>query len=414
MGTEREFQEMINELISNDILRDEFESKDYFFTNCEHNEEWLGGPLIVPFKGAGASSIKLGGLTPAGDIGQSKYVRGSITEQPEAWGSLIFNSRDLMEHGKISKQNLLSILPDEIEDFGKVMRSTISLQMTNGPVAASFTVDGTSGGVITVDRPERLDVGMKVWVDDGNSSPIAGYVSGLEMDTGEFTLVTTRFGSTAIDVSGYTTAQSAKVYFDGGQTAGNRFTSLKDSLLSAANGGSSELYGYNKLLYPYLQALNISGAAISAANILTKLFDAVVFMRSRAKGMANKAVMSYKHWGSIMKLLESQKGAYRMASDVKAVEFGWEEVDIAGPKGKVTVVAIQEVDDDYIMLLDMKAIKIYSNGGIKKNVQPDGLEYFTVRGDNGYAYIVDICFFGDLVLERPSRCGIIHSIPNYA
>jgi hypothetical protein len=111
-----------------------------------------------------------------------------------------------------------------------------------------------------------------------------------------------------------------------------------------------------------------------------------------------------------MKILETDKGSFRQASDMKASEFGWDEVEIGSPRGKLTIVATQEMDDDWIGFIDMSAIKIYSNGFFKKRQDPDGKEYFTIRGETGYQYIVDVCFFGDLVLERPSRCGILHTI----
>jgi hypothetical protein len=413
MATERTFQDMLNEYLPNKVLRESFQKKDFFLSNCEKDDTWAGGTLVVPFRGAGASSVKFGGLTNSGDIGQSKYVRGEITSQPEVWGSLIFNERDLMEHGKLSEQNLLKILPDEIESFTDFIRMATSLSMTNGAHFATSSTNGNSSGELTIDRPERLEVGMKVYIDDDNSDPVAAYVSQVNMDTGLATFVSSRWGTTAVDLSNYTTAQNIKLYFDGHQTAANRLTSLKSALLSAANGGSSTLYGQTKLAYPYLQAINISGASISASNIIEKIFDAVIKLRNRGRGQADKVCMAYKHWGSVMKVLEGQKGAYRQASDVKAIQYGWEQVDIAGPKGKVTVVAIQEMDEDYIMILDMSAIKIYSNGFFKKRRGPSGNEYFEIRGEDGYAYVVDICFFGDIVLERPSRCAIIHSITAY-
>lgn len=413
MATSRDFQTMLNQYLPNALLKKELIEMDYFLKNVEKDDSWLSGDLIVPFKGAQASSVALGSLTDSSNIGKSKFVRGSITSQPEAWGSLLFEARDIMEHGKISEQNLLKILPDEVEDFLAYMKMVISLSWTNGAKFALGTTDGTSGGVITVDRPERFVVGQKVTIKDDNSSAATGYVDTIEMSTGALHLVTTRFGAVDFDISAYTLAQNVAFYFDGGDTAGNRFSSIKDLLLSAANGGASTIYGQTKTAYPYTQAINVSGTAVSATNILEKLFDALLTLRTRSGGKANKIICSYKHWGSIMKILQAEKGAFRQASDPKASEYGWDEVEIAGPRGKATLVAIQEMNDDYIPIVDLSAFKIYSNGFFKKHANPDGNEYFTVRNTTGYQYIVDTCFFGDLVLERPSRCGILHSIPNY-
>lgn len=410
MATDRSFSAMLNEYLPNSLLSEEMIKRDFFLQNVEKDNTWKGGNLIVPFRGANASTVKFGSLASTSDIGQSKPVRGQITSQPEVWGSLIFNERDLMEHDKISEQNLMKILPDEVDYFLDYMKMVVSLSFTNAAYFAKATADGDASGNLTVDRPERFVVGQKVVVDDDNSSAVEVYVNTINLDTGVVNFVTTRFGSTAVDLSGYTTAQNAVCYFDGHQTSANRLTSLKSSLLTAANGGSSTLYGVSKLAYPYTQAINGSGSDITASNILTKIFDFVIKLRNRGAPKANKVVMSYKHWGSIMKILETDKGAFRQASDMKASEFGWDEVEIGSPRGKLTVVATQEMDDDWIAFLDMSAIKIYSNGFFRKRTDPDGKEYFTVRGESGYQYVVDICFFGDLVLERPNRCGILHSI----
>jgi hypothetical protein len=410
MATDRNFQAMLNEYLPNSLLSEEMIKRDYFLQNAEKDNTWLGGSLIVPFVGARASTVKFGGLTASGEIGQTKAVRGEISSQPEVWGSLIFQERDLMEHGKISEQNLIKLLPDEIDLFLDYLKMVVSLSFTNSSYFAKATGNGDASGNMIVDRPERLVVGQKVIIDDDNSSAVTGFVNTVNMDTGEANFVTTRFGSTAVDLSGYTTAQNAALYFDGHETSANRLTSLKNSLLSAANGGSSTLYGQTKLAYPYLQAINGSGASITATNILTQIFDFVIKLRNRGAPKANKIVLSYKHWGSIMKILETDKGSFRQASDMKASEFGWDEVEIGSPRGKLTIVATQEMDDDWIGFIDMSAIKIYSNGFFKKRQDPDGKEYFTIRGETGYQYIVDVCFFGDLVLERPSRCGILHTI----
>src|ERR1035437_372872 len=117
MATDRSFQSMLNQYVPNTLFGEEFIKRDYFLQNFEKDNTWDGGDLVIAFRGAQASSIKFGGLTDSGDIGQSKPVRGTITNQPEVWGSLIFNERDLMEHGKITEQNLLRILPDEIDNF---------------------------------------------------------------------------------------------------------------------------------------------------------------------------------------------------------------------------------------------------------------------------------------------------------
>lgn len=412
------FDAMLKQYAPNELFREELIKRDWLLQNVEKDDTWLGGELLVPFKGATASSIKAGSLTAAGSISSSKYVKGMISVQPEVWGSLIFREKDLMRHGKINEQNFLKMLPQEIDDFIAFMKMNLSMMFTNGAILAKGVATNTdlANGVLGVTRVERFEVDQLVRIKDSNTGAGTFYVTGISLDLNTITLSASRGGAAAdLAGAGYAIADGVEVYLDSFDNAANQLTSLKSSLLSATNGGSSALYGVTKTLYPYLQAINVSGSDILASNILDKVFAAQTQVRIKGKGNPNTIVCSYKHLGSMLANLEIAKGAYRQASEPKASLFGWTEVLINGVKGSLKVVAIQEMDDDWMAILDMAAMKIYSNGFIKKRQGPDGLEYFVIRdeatdGTGGYKYVVDICFFGDLVLERPSRCGIIHTI----
>lgn len=411
MGTTRSFSNMLNQYLPNDLLKEEIVKRDWILKNVEMDNSWKGGDLIVPFKGIQASSVAFGSLTASNDVGEDGYVRGSITTQPEVWGTMSFNHRDLMEHDKISEQNFLKILPDTLEEFMDYMKQCLSLSFLNGTSFAKFTADGDSSGNFTTDRPERFVLKQKISIDDDNSSPVDAYVQTIAMDTGIINVATTRAGGTPVNLSGYTVDQNAKVYFDGSQS--NGLTSLRQSLLSAANGGSSSLYGQTKTAYPYLQAINVSGAALTATTLLQGLFDGYVTVKNRGKGMPSTALMSYKNWGYILTTLESTKGAFNVVpGSQKASAYGWDEIEVLGPKGKLKLVAIQEIDDDIIMYLDTRpqVMKVYSNGGVRKRIDPDGNEFYQTRNTTGYVYLVDSCFFGDFVLLRPSYCGILYGI----
>jgi hypothetical protein len=82
-------------------------------------------------------------------------------------------------------------------------------------------------------------------------------------------------------------------------------------------------------------------------------------------------------------------------------------------KGNLKLVGIQEMDDDVIPIIDWDSFKFCSNGGFKKNVDPDGNQYYKVRASSGYKYLCDVALFGELVCKAPHKSGIIHSIPNY-
>ena len=411
MSTSRTFQDMLNDYLANDILEEAFVKRDFLLSKVEKDNSWKSGPLIVPFKAAGASSIAFGSLTASNDIGEDKFVRGEVSSIKEAWGSMIFNHRDIMEHDKISEQNFLKILPGAVEDFMDYMKNVVSCNLLNGSHFATLTATGGAGGTMTVDRPDRFMINQKVVVDDGDSLPSTGYVSAINMNTKVVTLTAARDGAGgAVDLSGYTVAQSAKCYHDGSQS--NAFSDLKAALLSAANGGSSTLYGQTKVSYPYLQAINIDGSTITAANIMEKIFDALLTVRQFGRGNPTDVVMSYGHFSNCMKVIESSKGAFNVTpGSTKASQYGWTELEVGSvTKGGLKLVAVQEMDNDVIHIIDWRALKFYSNGFFKKRMSPEGKEFFEVRNTTGYQYIVDVCLFGEFVVLRPSYCGIIYGI----
>ena len=294
------------------------------------------------------------------------------------------------------------------------MRQLLSLSFTNGEHITVLTGNGTVGGTFTTDDPERLMIGQKIFVKDNDSAVSAAcYVSAIDMDLGTITVENARGSGIPVDLSAYTVAQVAKAYPDG--ALDQPLTSLRKSLLPASAGGSTQLYGQTKLAYPYLQAIAYDGLAITAATFVPTLFDAWTKTKKRGKGNPTKAIMAYKHLGTVMKQTELTKGPFHIDQKSQKVSlYGWTEIDLVGVSGRFTMVALPEMDIDWVAFIDMRAFQLYSNGFVKKRVSPDGKEWFEVRNESGFEYIVDVCFFGDMVLERPSTCGVIHTIPNYA
>jgi len=422
-STTRSFSQMLNDYLPNDLLKEELIKRDYIISNIERDDGWLTGSsttgeaaLIVPFKAAGASSVAFGSLTGSTDVAEDTYVRGRVTTAKEIWGSMIFNHRDIMEHDKISEKNFLKLLPDTISDFMDYLKNVLSVNLMNGAHFAKFASDNASlaSGLATVDRPDRFVVKQKVFVkDDVTATSAAGYIQNIDMNTQVVTVATTRAGGTPLNLSAYTTANNAKFYNDGADpTSGNAFSSIRGAFLSAANGGDAQLYGVTKTLYPYLQAINVSGTTITAVNIMEKIFDALTTIRQFGKGAPTDVVMSYKNIGSCMKVIEASKGAFNVVpNSQKASQYGWMEVQIGSvTKGSVKLVGVQEADDDVIYFIDWRALTFYSNGFFRKRKSPDGIEYFEVRNTTGFQYIVDICLFGELVVKRPSYCGVLFGI----
>lgn len=421
MATQRTFTSMLNDFLPNELLKEEIIKRDYLLNKVDKDDTWVGasgssnngGNLIVPFKAAGASSVSYGSLTASNDISEDAYVRGLISTQPEVWGSMIFNHRDLMEHDKVSEKNFLKILPDAINDFMDYLKNVVSVNLLNGAAFAHLIAAASaSNGQIVVDRPDRFMIGQKVYVAATAPANLLGYVVAIDINNQIITLATTRGGSTFVDFSANNAANNASVFNDGAQIANQPFSSLRGALLSAANGGTSQLYGQTKTLYPYLQAININGAAVTAANIVEKLFDAFTITRRLGKGNPTDIVMSYNNFGLVMKVIEASKGAYNVVpNSKKTMQYGWTEIMIGSVTNQeLKFVGVQEMDDDIIMYLDFRGIKFFSNGFFRKRKSPDGIEYFEVRATTGYQYIVDICLFGDIVVNRPSYMGIMYGI----
>jgi len=300
------------------------------------------------------------------------------------------------------------LIPDEIDNLMALQKEAVSTNLLIGSHFATFTANGTAGGVIAVDHIDRFQLSQKVEIYDTSPSQMTVYVIAISIDNSTITVSATR-GGAAVDVTAFTTGASAKVYHPG-VIANGGFTSLKTVLLSAANGGSTNVHGFAKTAYPFLQAVNILGSSVTASNILDKLFDGYTSVRSKAKGNANTIVMSYKHLGSILKLLETQKGPFVVTKNLQASLYGWSEIEITTVKGTLKLVGILEMDDDVIFYLDMKTMKFYTNGGFKKRAGPNGNEYFEVRGATGYSYLVDLALFGDLGHLNPGANAVMHSI----
>jgi len=409
MATTRTFSNMLNEYLPEKLLLDELKKRNWALQNIEQDDSWLGGNLIIPFLGAVGSTVTFGSLAASNDIAEELSVRGQVSAYKEVWGSMLFNETDLIQHGKLSEQNFLKIIPDAITRHADYLSGMISQNLLTGSAVALASADGTVGGNITVIQPDRFQIGMKVIVDDNNSSPVTGYISTINMNTGVLLVVTARGGATPVDLSAYTVAQGAAIYNDGQQS--NGFDNLPSQLLSSANGGAASILGVTKTSYPFTQSINVSGATITASNILSSIFDAYVTVRRLGGGKPFKVVMSYKNYGSCLKALETQKGAFNVVPNSKKTEaYAYDAIMIGGFAGTLELNAVQEMDDDKIMLLDMSTLKFYTNGGIRRRRAPDGKEYFEVRNTSGFQYIVDHCLFGEFVVNQPKKNGIIYGI----
>jgi len=440
--TNVDFDTMIKRYMPYNLLFEEVMKRDYFLGKVAKDQNWKGGEMQIPFMGAHASSISYGELTAEAEINQDKPVLGTVSGYKEIWGAMVFNDHDLQRHTSL-EQSFLKILPDRLESFIERMKEAVSINLLNGTHTASLNVlaAGTNlvNGIVGVDRPARLSINQffEIGVVGTNKAAIlpdgGAYVGQIDIGAKLVTFYSDKALTSVVDLSatpdpdgagpligGLNVIAGDKVFVRGATVAGRGFTSLRDQLLSASNGGSTSLFGISKLLYPHLQSTNVDGSLIAAGNILGPLFDAYNTTREIGKGSPTDLIMSFRNLGYAMRELELGgsngagdktfgKGQFT-ATDTRVNAFGWTEIDVVGVKGRLTIVGVQEMDDDIIYMMDWRGVKLHSNGFFERRTAPDGKQFYETRSTSGYKYILDTRFFGELVVTKPSHCGIIYGI----
>lgn len=407
MATTASFDSLLKRYMPYDLLQEEMKRRNYFWSKVEKDEDWNGGTLDIPLETGEASSLSFGALTSSTDIAEAQHILGYISSQPELWGTMIFNEKDLDRHGDLTK-SFLKIVPDKIDQFMDRMSERVSISLLGSGAIAKATANGDASGNITVDNPELFTLGEKVEVIDDNTALVSGYVRAVNVNSGVLLIYDARTGGAVVDLSAYTTAQNAKVRLPG-QASG--FTSLKSILAPTAAGGSAQIYntGVNKDTVPMLQAVAIDGSGFTAATILNDLLGAYYQILKVAKGSLDKEmIIPYGMFKNMAKLLETNR--QYVTADKKA-GYGFMSVKLLGPDGEATITAIRGISTSEVFVVDWKALKFHGSKFFERKRHMDNKESFLVRNTTGYQYIVDMKFYGDLVVSKPSHCGCIYSIP---
>jgi len=380
------------------------------------DEGWMGGTLDVPFEGGEASSLSFGSLTDATDISESKPVLGTVTSYKELWGTMLFYEKDLDLHGNMEK-SFLQILPRQLNQFVNRMSDRLSHTLLNGAHIDSLSANGgaTGTGIIDVYHPERFTINEKLYIKSSGVAADYGYVIAINMNAKTVTLAASRGGSASATLAGstvlstYTTAQSAKVYLPGADTAANVFQSLKDALLSNANGGGASLLGQTKTSYPFLQAYNEGGTDVTNSNILDRIFEFFYATVTLGKGDPREILVSMSNFKHIAKILEVSR---QFSVQDKAAGYGWRRVSVLGPDAEMDIVALRDIDDDFAVAMDWNSVKFHGSHFFDRKRHLDGNEFYLTRATTGYTYIVDVRLFGEQVISAPSYDGILYSIPS--
>lgn len=405
------YSDMLKRHMPTQMLVEEMKERNYFFRKVRKSQDWFGGRYEIPFEGGEASSIKLGSMHDASDIAQTQAILGYEDSYKEIWGAIAFYEKDL-DLNQDQKSSFLKLLPDKLDQFLRKMEREFSHQILVGAKVDTLTVNGTAGGVAEVSFPERFVIGQKYQIR--NSDPVAAdvYVIAIDISGKSVTLSATR-GGAALNIAAYTVAKASALYIDGSVNVAtgalqNTFNSLRDSLLSAANGGSASIHNKTKASYPFLQAINIDGSGFTAANLLESIFSSMMEVARIGKGNPTEIIMSFGNYSACVKDLELNR---QYAKGDVAAGFGFRTINLSGTEGSYSFTAVREMEDDIIYLLDWNAIKLAGSHffDMKRHGSNNDV-LFPVRSTAGFTYIADIRLYGNLIVQNPSYCGIIHSI----
>lgn len=398
---------MLTQYLPHDLITEEFSKENFLWNQFEKDKSWKNGTeYVIPWEFAKGSDINMGGLVAETDIGDlGVYKKAIKTTQPELWGAIKFHQKDLERYGDL-KQSFLKILPGKINDFMDFMKMVVPCVILRGGALCAATSNGTVGGVLGVDRPQYLQLNQKVMIDDGNSSPVTGYIRSINMQTKEILVYDARIGGAVVDLSGYTVAQKTKVMIPGADV--EAFETFQNYLLPASLGGSDTIYGVSKQSAPILQSQLFDGSSWSSSNVLDKLYDVYYDVKTLGKVKETELMVPYHVFKACAKLMQSSK---RFVEGKKEAGYGFNKITLIGAEGEMTLTGMVDMPNDNIFMLNKADFLFAGDKFFEKSKQADGNEFFTLRKTTGFEHIVDIGARFDLIAKKLSSSAVVHSLP---
>jgi hypothetical protein len=389
------------------LIMNDFEKKNYLWQAVEKDGDYVGSTWEVPRLEAGFSSLQYGTLTADTDIAEAQVAMGTQSAV-ELWGTILVRESDLYRHGDMEK-SYLKIMPDQVDRFVNRIQEKVSTSVLQGDRVCLATANGDASGNITVAREHAslFSIGEKVTVDDSDSSPVTGYIRTINVNTGVLTIFDARTGGSAVNLSAYTTAQSALIQIVG--TSSEKFLSLVEACLPASLGGSDSLYGLTKANYTVLQSAQISGSTWTKATVLDDILAAYYDVRKIGRGSQKEVWCNYGMFKNVAQALETNR---RFVAGDKKSGYGFNSVTFVGPESEIKLVAMREMPTDKVWMLDpSESMKFAGKEPFKMSLY-DGSKYFMVRTvSGGPAYVSDIALRGNFVIY-PNKVGVVHSIPS--
>lgn len=402
MGATASYGALQKRYMPEKLIENQFAKVSYIYSNCTKDKTWRGGTYEIPLLESGFSSLQFGSLAASNDIAEMEVAMGTTTMK-ELWGSILVREADLYRHQDM-EQSYLEILPGRVDEFVKFAQGQVTAHFLAGGRIAKATADGEADGEITVDKVYLFRKGMKVTIDDDNSSPVSGYVRAINVNTNKLTIYDARSGGSVVDLSGYATAQNALVQIVG--TSSEQFTSMKTYLLPASLGGSNSAYGLTKTDYTVLQSLQKDGSAFTAETILDDLLGTYYEFAEKRGDVFKEIWVSYGVFKNISKILEVSR---KYVTGDRKAGYGWNSVDIVGAEGGARIVALREMPNDVMYVGDVKNVKFAGADQFKKKLYGND-EHFMIRDTTGPAFITDMALRGDFIV-KPAEWGVVHSVP---
>ena len=419
--------------------------KNYFFNKIPRYRQWAGNPITINFEEAPPTSVTIGGFTSATDIDELDIERGRLksTDFNEVTGTLFFREKDLRLNSADPKK-FFNLYGRSQKGMINHMSRLLNYMIYNGGKIANISVTPTNATAATrtldVDRVDRFWKGMKVTLvvvgTEANNTEL--YVTAVDKQNKRIQVAGTRNGTSLPD--SLTASTNAK-WKTATATAGKIYNATanptktvaefdKDSILdmrkqlkapgTSTNTAITQIAGLNKSAYSFLQAVEIPAATSgigdqSSDHILRIIFKSLAEWATREECKAKDVLLGPKQWASVMNILETKKGAYKvMPREKSTVQYGWDEVRIMGLDRMVNFVKVLEKDDDQIEIIDPMSFKLYCHRGIIPTYELGGVGIERIRATTGISYIEDYVFGGNMLCLRPHRnmsiTGITSSI----
>ena len=438
----------------------------------DFDRNWKGGPYPITFEGGETSNYQAGpGVISAKKFQRQSVVRGSVPNYKQIHTGLMF------EHEDINRLNETDVNKRVAWYAQLIQRTTTRLKnrfifentqtMLTGQIFSNLTAltlvnSNTEIQDITVDEPERFVLGQRLRIKAiADASPnvtevVEVYVREINISTGVIMLAATsditatlvhpskllvgeEVSGTGLNVARFTIASPSTVTVHlPGNEEGKGFTSIKEQLLPAANGGSDTIFGLTKTKYPFLQAMikdgsGIGNKVIGYLDMIFDLFeeaivrgqlyndaaDSMPLGESGARSIMKRGaeftdlVVSLKWYGIFMKWYQRKRGIYYQQLKGSEVPFygGRSFVLYGSTQNALRVVGVAGMGDDFMILMGNDCMRLSTDKFIEPYVNPDNNKFFTIRTDGkSYSYLCDMRLYGDLVFKRPSGAAVLYGL----